>query len=173
MPGGLRTAAAAAAMALTLLAGCATLPPPPPPLSYAEIITMLRSQRAQTEVIAEIRQRGVAASPTATDVDAITQAGGSQAVVDAVLIADWQPPATARAPDYGYPYYDGYGPVWPWFGFWGYRSYRYPHGPVYRPGYPAPIPRPAPSPGPGVSKPSVTTPAPVFKPSIPKPTRGR
>jgi hypothetical protein len=170
----LRTRLALAAMA-ALFAGCATLPPAPPPLGYGEIVAMLQQNRPQPEIITEIRQRGVVAAPTTADVDAMTQAGGTQDLVDAVLIASWRPPAGVAAdpyPAHPVPVYGGYS-FWPWFGIgvWGSRPSG---GYVYRPGTPGPVHTHPSSPStPSGAKPFPSSGGSPFRPSFPKPVRRR
>lgn len=159
-------------------------------LTIGDLLVMINSGRNSDDIIAEVRAKGLRATPSAADLDVLQQAGASREVIEAVNVAGQQfPTAVATGPavvSNSTTYYSGYG-WWPWVGFsyWSGYPYGYAYGPgyyyrgpVYRP--PTAIIRPpvygAPSRGWGGS--GFSSPAPSgsgggFRPSIPRPSFGR
>lgn len=132
-------------LGLTLASGCVSMAPAGPQtfviangVTYDELATQLRSGRPEAELMAAIRSRGMHHAPQAAELDALQAAGASQDLIDAVIIATWQPGNTAgsRYAYSGYPGYYGFpgyyaGPaVGVGLGYWGYRRHG-PSGPAF------------------------------------------
>ncbi len=131
---------AASLLGLTLAGGCVSMAPAGPQtfviadgVTYDELATQLRAGRPEAELMTAIRSRGMHHAPQPAEMDALKAAGASQDLIDAVIVATWQPGNTAgsRYAYSGYPGYYSYpgyyaGPAVGFgLGYWGYRR----HGP--------------------------------------------
>lgn len=144
--------------------------PVPAPLSIGDIVAELGAGRAQADLAADIRERGLLAPATAADIDLLLQHGAGDEVTEAVRNESDEmvrpvPPATVVAPA-PVTVVPGYG-WYPWvpfsFGLWWFD------GPSYR--RPPPSWRPPPGARPPPAPPAAR-PLPVPRTSQPvKPSR--
>ncbi|HMN84224.1 MAG TPA: hypothetical protein PKA20_30435 [Burkholderiaceae bacterium] len=190
---------AAVVVVAALASGCVSTQPVGPQnyvneggVGYDEVVAMIAASKPQSEIIAQIRARGMRHAPSSADMETLRTGGASQEVMDAVIAVTWQPssrvaeapPGVGYAPGY-YSAWPGYYDTWPGyyygpaigFGYYGYRGrpwvHRpYPHwhgpsriAPPVRPPSAPPVVRP-----PSVAPPSVT-PFRGVRPGVPAPPR--
>ena len=108
-------------------------------LTVGDLLVSLNSNKPQSEIIAEIKSKGLRSTLSAADIDVLTQNGASKEMVDALAVAGQQFPttvATGPAVTTTSTYYSGYG-WWPWAGFsyWSGYPYGYAYGGHYGGGY--------------------------------------
>ncbi len=123
-----------------LAGGCATYnshesseyAAPAPGMGIGDLIKMLNENRPQSEIIAEVRSRGVRATANSADVEALRNSGATPELIAAVQEARVAPVSTTVVTRSYYPY--------PWFPFafgfgysryWGGYSGYYGRPPVY------------------------------------------
>ena len=159
-------------------------------LSIGEIMQMLRANRPQSEIIAELRTKGLRVAPAPADLDVLGASGATPELLEALRLAPTQlaatitggtpqpvaaplPPTTLVTEVWHWtPYSFGLGFA-PWWSYsyvpaypyrWSYPVYRGPGW--YRPAVPRVHP-PGVGPAPGVGPGPAPVPAPVPGPHVP------
>lgn len=137
-------------LALLALAGCATVSTSSTQrpvhmvraegLTIGELLVMLNSGRTQADIVTDIKTKGLRSTPSAADLDVLSQNGAGKDVIDAVVAGGQQfPNSAATDPNVTTTttYYGGPG-WWPYVGFsyWSGYPYGYYYGPsFYRPAF--------------------------------------
>jgi hypothetical protein len=109
-------------------------------ITIGDLLVMLNSGRSQSEIVTEIKTKGLRSTPSASDLDVLSQNGATKEVIDAVVAGGQQFPTTAATdPNVTTTttYYGGPG-WWPYVGFsyWSGYPYGYYYGPgFYRPSF--------------------------------------